>query len=458
MTICLLPFRTPTCGCTERVNTFITRPANSFIMKWGFAGGAWRELRSPLFKNALLLMANSPVNQAFGFLFWFIVARTYSTVDVGLAAASIATVGMLGSIAAFGLGTGLVRYLPEAGDKADLMINSCLTLSGLAGLAAAGIFLLGAQWWAPQMGFLTSHPVYAATFLAVNAASAMAGTANGVFLARRQTRFILWQSVIQGFRIPLPLVLVAFFGVFGIFGSWALAMLVSTAIALLWFIPLVQPGYRPLPKVKRSAIGDLLHFSIVNYLAGIVGVIGGSVLPLVIVNILGPESVAHFYIASMMVGLLERIPAAVTSSLFAEGSQPDANFSRDVRRSARFLVPLMGIGIIVFCFFGDLLLGLFGKEYSDAALRLMQLLALSIGLGVIPGLYGIKLLIQKRVRRIMVLSSVGAIVSLGFVAILLPYRGLTGVGEASLASNGVMAILIGFLWRTDMRMATRRTA
>jgi O-antigen/teichoic acid export membrane protein len=208
--------------------------------------------------------------------------------------------------------------------------------------------------------------------------------------------------------------------------------------------------------VKRFLVNELIRFSLANYLSGIIASLAGGLIPLLIVNILGPESVAYYYIASTMVALIGRIPDAVTNSLFAEGSQPAADFSRDVRRSAKLIVPLVGAGILAFYFFGNLLLGLFGHEYSDAAFRLMQLLALSTGLGVIPGLYGTKLLVEKRVRRIVALSIVGSVVGLGLIALLLPSRGLTGVGEASLAGNGLMAVLIGILWTAERRTAVKR--
>jgi len=416
------------------------------MMKLRSVRGVWRDFRSPLYRNAIFLMAVSPVNQIFGFLFWFVVVRVYHSADVGLAAAAITTLGLLAGIATLSLDVGLVRFLPEAGDNAGAMLNSCLTISALGGLVAAGVFMLGAPWWAPSMIFLSSSPMFAISFLAASAAMAMFIIIKAGFLARRRTHFTLWLAVVQGFKIPLPFVLAAFFGVFGIFGSWTLALLVSTTVGLFWLLPRALPKYRPRPRVKLPIVKHLFHLSMANYLTNIVGGLAGGVIPLLILNALGPESVAHYYVASTMVALINNIPAAVMDSLFAEGSQPAANFSRDVRRAAVLIIPLVGAGILAFYFFGNILLGLFGREYSDAALRLIQLLALSTGLSVISGLYGTKLLIEKRIRWIIGFSITGTAMSLGTAIALLPLLGLTGIGVAFVATSGIMAVIVAFLW------------
>ena len=49
----------------------------------------------PLYRNALYLLLSSTIGMFLGFFFWMTVARLYSTTEVGLGSAIIATVGGL---------------------------------------------------------------------------------------------------------------------------------------------------------------------------------------------------------------------------------------------------------------------------------------------------------------------------------------------------------------------------
>ena len=44
-------------------------------------------LNDPLYKNSFFIMLTSISNAGFGFIFWMIAARFYSTADIGLASA-----------------------------------------------------------------------------------------------------------------------------------------------------------------------------------------------------------------------------------------------------------------------------------------------------------------------------------------------------------------------------------
>ena len=54
-----------------------------------------QHLNDPLYKNAYFLMLSSVTSAGAGFFFWLIVARFYSTEEVGLASAIIAAMGLI---------------------------------------------------------------------------------------------------------------------------------------------------------------------------------------------------------------------------------------------------------------------------------------------------------------------------------------------------------------------------
>ena len=111
-----------------------------------------QHLNDPLFKNAYFLMLSSVSSAGFGFFFWLIAARFYSTADVGLASAIIAAMGVISMLSLLGFDISLVRFLPERADKTEL-INSCLTIF-IFSLLLAIIFIAGIELWSPLLGLV----------------------------------------------------------------------------------------------------------------------------------------------------------------------------------------------------------------------------------------------------------------------------------------------------------------
>ncbi len=415
-------------------------------MASGMLRRVWGELWSPLYRNAFFLIASSVLSNALGFLFWIVVARFYASSDVGLAAAAITTVGFLAGIANLGFSVGLVRFLPEAGERGSAMINTSLTISSLAGLAAATIFLAGLGLWAPPLFFLRNEPILLATFVLMGAVLAAAPTLDAILIARRRADFVFLKGAVMGLRVPLPAALAAFFGVFGIFGSWALAVFASVIVALLLFVPRVEPRYRPRPLVRTAVVNDLVHFSFANYVPAVIGAMPAGLLPLLIVNVLGAASTAHFFVTFSLAGLLFVIPGAFVMSLYAEGSQPVADFPKDTRKTARMIVALLVPGVLVFLFFGDVVLRLFGGEYSDAGFGLLRLFALSAGFVAVNGVYVTQLRVEKRVRPIIGLTAMATAFALGLSYVFLGSLGLLGVGVAWLVAQGSVTAYAVAAW------------
>jgi O-antigen/teichoic acid export membrane protein len=277
-----------------------------------------QHLENPLYKNAYYLMANTATTSLLGFAFWMVVARFYSPADVGLASALIAAAGLLASISNLGLGFGLIKFLPSASEKATRMINSCFTLSGLISLLATLIFLGGLDFWSPALLPIREHPIFLFAFIIFTMVFTLSSLLDQTFIAERAVKFAFIKNVAAGIiKMPIPILLAAFFGAFGIFASAGLGLAAGTAIAALWLLPKVEPGYRLFPTLQKEVVNDMVHYSLGNYGAQLLWVAPSLVFPLMVVNVLGADTNAHFYIAWMIAGLLMMIPNAISMSLFA---------------------------------------------------------------------------------------------------------------------------------------------
>jgi O-antigen/teichoic acid export membrane protein len=427
----------------RRHNSYIYRVATE-VVKVATSKELLKEhLRTPLYKNAYYLMASSIAVSLSGFAFWIIAARFYSTEEVGLAAAIIAAWGLLANISVLGLNFSLIRFLPSAGDKSNKLINFSFTFSGLAAIAVGAIFLAGLGFWSPALLFLRGHPVYIISFLAFAVVWTLSAIADHAFIALRSAKFTFIKNAIASvLKIPLPIVFAAFFGVIGIYGSMGLAMAAGVAVALLWFLPKVHKGYLPLPAL-RSEVGEgIFRFSSGNYIANLLWVAPTFLFPLMVVNILGAEPNAYFYIAWAIAAVIFVIPTAFSSSLFAEGSYQEeqllANVKRSLKLSLLILLPLIAI---IFAL-GDKLLLAFGVAYSQNATTLLWVLAVSaIPLGI-NNLYLAVMRVRKNIKRLIALSVVTACLCLGLSYPLMLNMGLLGVGVGWIIGQSLVAAAI----------------
>jgi len=274
-------------------------------------------LRDSLYRNAYFLIMTNVVSSSLGFAFWIVAARYYSSTDVGLAVAVISAVSLLLSFSILGFDVGVIIFLPGENDKQS-MINSCFTLVVLLSMVLSVIFIAGIGIWSPALVFIHKSMVFILSFILFTVISAPLLLQSNVFVALRTAEFSFVQRVISsGLKLALVILLTTF-GAFGIFSAWGTAMFAALIVGNLLIPKLI--AYRPIPVIKKKVVKDMFHFSFGNYIAGIFGTLPGTVLPLLIINILNPEMTAYFYMAWTFSGVLYEMTRAINSSLLAEGA------------------------------------------------------------------------------------------------------------------------------------------
>jgi O-antigen/teichoic acid export membrane protein len=401
-------------------------------------------LKEPLYANAIYLMLANIVNALFGFVFWILVTRFYTAADVGLASAVLSSAGLLSTLCGLGLGYGILRFLPLSRSPHKLL-NTVFTVSGLLALIIAVIFVLGLSVWSPSLVFIREHPVYLAIFVLYVPVAALAGLIDQSFMAHRRAGFVLGRSIIFNvLRLLLPVLLAACFGFgsFGIFGAVALATGVAMSAAILFLLPRASPGYRPQPVLSGDIIKETVPYSFVNYLGDLFWLMPGFILPLLIVNRLGAAANAYFAIAWTMSGILTMIPAAVATSLLAEGSRDEAGLRHyDARRGLKMTFLLLVPAVILLWVLADKFLLLCGAAYAQNGATLLRWLALAaLPMAVNILFFSVKR-VQRQLKPIILMSATMAAVTLVLTFILLPRMGIDGVGIAWLAGQSAMAVV-----------------
>lgn len=399
-------------------------------------------LRSPLHANSLYLMLNSGVNAGFGLIFWLVAARLYSTEDVGLGSALISAAILLSFIASLGLGYGLIRFLPSAGERRQAIINSSLMLVALASLVVSIIFLAGLPLWSPAFLPVRSNPVFLAAFIGFVVVWTVYSLIDNVFLSFRRAEFILAKGVIFNLgRVAAVAALALVFRMFGIFTACAIAALVTLVVSL-GFLRRLLPGYRPRGALQRQVSNEMFHFSFTNYVSS--GLLNAPqwVLPIMVVNLLGATANAYFYIAWGVVNLLFAIPGATSMSLFAEGSHQTEHLRRDLLRSLKLTAVLLIPAMLIILAIGDKILLLFGSEYSMGGAHLFWFLVPSALPMSVNVLYLGVARVLKRLKDIALVAGCIAVGTLTLSYFLLPHLGISGAAVAWLTAQSLVALAV----------------
>jgi len=424
-------------------------PFFSVIARAAGIASSIRDLRSivtaPLYRNAFYLMLNTAATSLLGFFFWMVVARFYTEAEVGFSSAIISVMTLLGTISLVGLNTSLIRFLPRA-DKPRELINSCLTLSGLVSLLLAGMFAAGLGYWSPVLAFITQNAIFACAFMIFTLLSTLSALVDATFVASRRASFVLCKNTIYSvLKIPLPVFFALFLHAFGVVASWGIAIAVALAISLFLFLPRVQSSYRPVPALRLRLLRGMWRYSTGSYLANLISALRTLLLPVLVVNILGAEQNAYFYVAWMIANLLFTIPTAVSQSLFAEGSHSDDMLRRNFIRSLKFTFLLLIPAVIVLIVVGKWLLLAFGQSYSLNALRLLWVLSLSSLPLAITHIYGAILRVTSRLKELIAIQAFISAVALAASYLLMPTMGIVVIGYVWLGVHGVVAIYVGLI-------------
>ena len=408
-------------------------------------------LTTPLYTNAVYLMVNGVVISLFSFFFWIVVARFYTEAEVGYSSAIISAINLLALLSLLGFNFSLVRFLPKA-EKPQELINSCLTLSGLVSLAIAGIFLAGVDFWSPTLAFVKGNVIFSTIFIILTLILALSPLVSNTFIARRKAGFVLSQNTIHSFiKIPLPILFVLFFHSFGIVASYGIAFGISLAVSLFLFLPRVQSHYKPVPTLNLSLFKGMGQYSGGNYLAQLFSAAPNVVLPIMVINLLGPEQTAYFYIAWMMATLLFALPRGISRSLFAEGSHFEGKLRENTIKSLKFTFLLLVPAVILLILVGKWLLLAFGQSYSANALNLLWILCISsLPLGI-NYIYASILRVTGRIKELVAIWGFIAVATLVTSYLVMPTTGIIGIGYAWLGVQCLVAIYVLALMRRRLR-------
>ena len=135
-------------------------------------------------------------------------------------------------------------------------------------------------------------------------------------------------------------------------------------------------------------------------------------------------------------------PGAVAQSLFAEGSHFEDKLDANVRRSYKFIFLLLIPLIILLVFTGKWLLLIFGKNYSESGMILLQIFSLSAVFVGVNSVYYTILRVKSKIAELIALYSLSTLAILIGSYIIIPTTGIVGVGYVWFSVQAIVSIYV----------------
>ena len=390
-------------------------------------------IKYPLYKNSLFIVLSSLFNAGCGFFFWMQAGRLYSLEDVGLATALISSLALIILLSRLGFDVSIIRFFSQNSERNILGTSLIITTAAALLIGLAYIRLI--EIFSPDLSVL-KEPGYATVFLAAVIANSVAAVTGNAFIASRKASHYFYQNVLMALRVPL-LVPLAFLGNMGIFGSVGISFL----MAALWAIFLMDKVGLPLVmNVNRQLVSESMRFSMWNYISGMLANAPIQIIPIMVLNMLGEAEAAKYYIAFAIGNLVLIIPAALSTSLFVEGSHGEALKKNVIRAgSAAFFLQVPAV-ILIFLFGGEIL-GLIRVDYVDA-FNLLRTFVISSFFVAVYSLFVPIQNVRMKVESIAMLNLLRFVLLLGLSYLMVSCYGINGTGYAWLGTYLVIDLVI----------------
>ncbi len=401
--------------------------------------------RRTILSNSAFLGATTIATAGLGFAYWWLAARTFSAQQVGIAAATVSGMTLLGYVAMLGFGTLLIATVHASGDRAIAYVATASLTSALVGGVLGVIALLAAPVISPELAGFARDPAGQVLFpvgVGLTASTFVVDQAL-IGLLRGGTQFIRNLVFAAGKLVLLALAVALIAGASAvmIFATWVAGLLVSILVlaGLALRVESRLTRYRPDTQILRHLSRGLLKHHALNLAVQTPSL----ALPLVVASALSVTSAAYFYAAWMMAGFAALASTSLGMTLYATSSRSPSRLAHSMRLT-------LGLSFLVACAAsiavvgaGRTVLGVFGPAYATEASSALIFLTLA----TIPGTVKIHFLqlvrLEDRIGIGAAIMAAGAVLELAMATVGGESRGLVGLSEGFGAAVVIEAIAMG---------------
>jgi O-antigen/teichoic acid export membrane protein len=397
-------------------------------------------------------MLAAGLQAALGFAFWVIVARLFSTGDVGRASSLVSATSLLAMLSLFGLNSTLVRFLPTSEDR-DSLITAAVILAATCAAGLGLIYLLLTPVLAPRLAFVEHQPAMVVGFILLVSAAAVNLLTDSVFIAARKASYCaLTDGGVSGITKIVSALILAGSGAYGLFSACAAGFATAAVVSLALIVSALH--WRPSLSGSFRVLKPLLRFSSANYAGNIFILLPTLVVPLIVLDRLGASAAAYYFVAYQIATLLYSAVYAVEAAFLAEGSQADADWQQTRRRSRRFAVALFVPACVALIIVAHWVMLIFGPRYGRFGTPSLVVLALAVIPIAASNWSWTVLRLTGQLKRLVLSAGVFAISTCGLAWFLAPH-GLTALAASWPIGCSVSAIVAGVAVALKPRRAPR---
>lgn len=332
----------------------------------------------PLALNSLALITAKVASLGLGFLAWVVAARLFAPAQVGLASGAVAAMMLCVQLAMLGVGSSLISMYPGHSRAPALLLDSAALVVAVAAVVMSLLFLQFASAFLAELKIVAATGPTAIAFVVLSALGALGVLLDQASTTLRRGDQALVRNVVGGgvTLVMLP-VLAGLRDWFAIFVAWLVGG------ALMFGLGLVQlsraiAGYVMRPRVSTPLARSLLSIGLPNWVLTLAERLPGTVMPIVVTELINPETNAYWYAIWMMAWVIYIVPIQVGLSLFAEASHRPDRLAVQIRQGIRISLLIGVAGAVVLAVLAHPILSLLKPVYADQGTDALRILLLAV--------------------------------------------------------------------------------
>lgn len=397
--------------------------------------------------NASSLVGTTAITSILGGIFWLVAARQFPPAAVGLGAAMVSAMTLLGTMGVLGFGTLLIGEFPRRRGQEGGLIAAALIVTGLTGTALGIGFAIAAPRVSAHLAPLAKDPARVALFAFGVGLAAVTLVLDQALIGLLRGELQLWRNTVFAFIKLVALVTIGGLAVssseMAIYIAWvigglaSLLFLLGRAAVKHQAIRHHRPQWRLLRGLGRPA---LAHHGLNLALQ-----VPSAALPVVVTVLLSAQANAYFYAAWMLANFIFVGPSALTSVLYAAGAAAPATLAQKIRFTLVLAVIIGLLSNLALLAGAGVVLKFAGGAYAEKAELPLRLLALGVFPLIVKNHYVTICRIQYRILPAARLAAIGSVLELGLGSGGAIVAGLPGLCVGWLIAVGIEAVLMAGL-------------
>lgn len=403
------------------------------------------QVEEPLFRAAYSLMANSVLTAVLGIAYWALAARIVPSAAVGQDGTLITAMITVSTICQLNLNNAIARFLPSTGAGSSRALALSYLVGAGASLLGGVVFVAVMPLISDSFAFLTEDLVLVIAFPLGTALWAVFVLQDAALAALRQAPWVPVENTAFGLvkLAALPVLVAA--TTHGTFVAWVL----GAAMLLLpvnWFVfrravpehvRTVEPGSEGPTRTEQRRRASFLAQ---DYLATVLNLVAVTLLPLVVLAVLGSEQSAYFFIPFSIMLAVELFVHGATTSLLVEGARVGADVVGLTRSLLRRIGPIVIGSVLILVLAAPLVLAPFGSDYAQQGASVLRLLALAALFHAVTILFVTISRLQRRGSQILAVYLGWFVLQAGLVYALAHSHGIDGVAFGWMVANAAIAL------------------